>query len=358
MHRNILVTGGAGFIGSRVALAIKGRWPAAKVIAFDNLRRRGAELNLADLHAAGVGFVHGDVRCREDLEGVAPPPDAIIECSADPSAIAGYGGSPEYVINTNLMGCLNCLELARRRSADLLFLSSSRVYPYLRLNELSFSEGASRYHLSPGQTVEGASQFGIAEKFPLEGPRSVYGVTKLCGELLIAEYGDAYGIRYVINRCGVITGPGQMGKADQGVFVFWMAAHYFRCPLRYIGFGGQGKQVRDFLHVNDLTDLILLQLEDFTRYSGGTFNIGGGTDFSLSLLECTRLCQEITGNIVAVEPDATSRPGDVRIYVTDQRRITELSGWRPQLDASATFADIHGWLRAQESELKAVLNMG
>src|SRR5262249_38746594 len=146
---------------------------------------------------------------------------------------AGYGDdSPRYVLDANLNGLINCLEFARKRAADLIFLSTSRVYPIHSLNALRVSEEETRFTLLDDQETPGASRFGIAEEFPLAGERSIYGATKLCGELLIQEYMAAYAMRTVINRCGVIAGPWQMGKVDQGVFSLWVAAHVFERPLR------------------------------------------------------------------------------------------------------------------------------
>src|ERR1700683_4341799 len=108
IHQRILVTGGAGFVGSSVALALKRSLPQTQVTAFDNLHRKGSELNLSRLREAGVGFAHGDIRSMSDLTGLPEPPDLIVECSAEPSAQAGYGGSPAYLIDTNLIGCYHC----------------------------------------------------------------------------------------------------------------------------------------------------------------------------------------------------------------------------------------------------------
>jgi CDP-paratose 2-epimerase len=254
-HNRVLVTGGAGFVGSSVALAIKKNNPSAQVIAFDSLHRRGSELNLGRLREGGVGFTHGDIRSLADLTTLPEPPDLIVECSAEPSAQAGYGGSPEYLIDTNLIGCYHCLELARRVKADFVFISTSRVYPYRSLNALAFTEGETRFQLSAEQTVTGASALGVTEDFPLDGARSLYGMTKLAGELMVAEYADAYGIRCLIDRCGVLTGPWQMAKSDQGVLALWVAAHYFHRNLSYIGFDGSGRQVRDFLHISAISKL-------------------------------------------------------------------------------------------------------
>jgi CDP-paratose 2-epimerase len=353
-YSRVLVTGGAGFAGSSVALAFKQRHPQAQVIAFDNLHRRGSELNLGRLREGGVVFAHGDIRSLADLTSLEPP-DLILECSAEPSAQAGYGGSPEYLIDTNLTGCYHCLELARRAKSDFVFISTSRVYPYRRLNELAFEEGPTRFVLSANQSATGASALGVSEDFPLDGARSLYGMTKLAGELMVTEYGDAYGIRYLIDRCGVLTGPWQMAKTDQGVIALWMAAHYFRRNLSYIGFDGSGRQVRDFLHIDDFCDLLLEQIGNFETYQGRLFNVGGGLEFSLSLLETTPLCEEITGNHIAITPVAQTRPADVRIYLTDYRRLSAVKGWRPRRDARTTLTDIFHWIRGSEAQVRHAL---
>ena len=354
MYEHVVVTGGAGFVGATLSIALRQSGICRQVTAFDNLHRRGSELNLDRLAQAGVAFRHGDIRCPEDL-ALLHPPDLLVECSAEPSAQAGYGESPEYLVQTNLQGCFHCLELARRAKADFVFFSTSRVYPYKRLNELAFVEQETRFSLSREQSIPGASECGISEQFPLDGPRSLYGMTKLAAELMAEEYADAYGMRVIINRCGLLTGPWQMAKSDQGVIALWMAAHCFGRDLRYIGFGGTGKQVRDFLHIDDLCALLLLQLNDFDRYRGRVLNVGGGVENSLSLRECTALCEEITGNRIRITPVAESRPADVRVYATDKRQIVEASGWSPQRDARATLADIYRWIRAEEDRIKPFL---
>ena len=355
MYRHILVTGGAGFVGCALALALKRSDFGARVTAFDNLRRRGSELNLRRLREAEIGFVHGDVRSPGDLESLREPPDLIVECSAEPSAQAGYGGSPEYLIHTNLLGCFHCLELARRHRADFLLLSSSRVYPYGAINKLAYVEEETRYSLCGDQPVAGASEHGISERFPLEGARSLYGMTKLAAELMVEEYADAYGLRTIINRCGLLTGPGQMAKSDQGVLGLWVAAHYFGRPLEYIGFHGTGKQVRDFLHVADLADLILAQLSNWDTWRGRTVNIGGGPSQSLSLVECTGWCRRITGRSIPISPNPQDRPADVRIYISDTRQAQALTEWRPLRNAERTLGEIFEWIRSEEEALRGVL---
>jgi CDP-paratose 2-epimerase len=351
-YNHILVTGGAGFVGSNLAVWFKSRYPNVSVTALDNLRRRGSELNLPRLRAHGIEFIHGDVRNPEDLCFAARPIDLILECSAEPSVLAGYRDAPDYVIATNLVGTVNCLELARRIGADMIFLSTSRVYPIASLDAIATAETDTRFVPIAEQMLTGVSADGITETFPLDGARSLYGATKLCSELLIAEYGAMYGLRYVINRCGVLTGPWQMGKVDQGVFALWVAAHRFGGELSYIGWGGSGKQVRDLLHVDDLAELLDIQLARLGDLAGNTFNVGGGVGCSLSLLETTRLCEEITRRTVPIHAVPETRPADMRWYVSDNRRVTEATGWCPRRAPRDILTAIDAWLVDQAPTIR------
>jgi CDP-paratose 2-epimerase len=352
----VLVTGGAGFVGSNLAVSLAARHPDWQVVALDNLRRRGSELTLPRLEEAGVRFVHGDVRAPEDLAALDPV-DAIVECSAEPSVLAGVGGSPDYVVGTNLVGAYHCLELARRCGAHLVFLSTSRVYPTGRLNAIRYSETETRFELAPEQELPGVSRDGVSEAFPLDGARTLYGATKLSAELLIAEYVAAYGLSAVVDRCGVIAGPWQMGVAEQGVFAHWLLSHYFRRDLRYLGYGGRGKQVRDLLHVDDLVELVAEQLEQPERWAGATVNVGGGRGCSLSLRETTELCAELTGNRVGVAGSDEARPGDVPIYLSDCTLLRERTEWRPRHGPREILASLFGWIRENERTLGRALGL-
>jgi CDP-paratose 2-epimerase len=352
----LLITGGAGFVGSNLAVSLAARHPDWEVVALDNLYRRGSELNLPRLEAAGVEFVKGDVREPEDL-GRFGSLAALIECSAEPSVMSGTDGDTSYLLHTNLTGAYNCLELARRAGAFLLFLSTSRVYPVAPQLELVLEEAPTRFELADEQPVAGASALGISERFPLGGARTLYGTTKLAAELLIEEYRAAFGLRAVVDRCGVIAGPWQMGKVDQGVFTHWMLAHRFKQPLKYIGFGGAGKQVRDLLHVEDLVDLVERQLLDPAAWDGRTVNVGGGRECSLSLLETTAICRELSGNEVPIEPLPETRAGDVPVYISDCARLFGLDEWRPRRSAAQVLADINEWIAGDEERIAAALNI-
>jgi CDP-paratose 2-epimerase len=352
--KRVLVTGGAGFIGASLAIGLAERHPQWELVALDNLHRRGSELNLPRLREAGVDFLHGDVRDLNDLLEVAGI-DAIVECSAEPSVMAGVDGSPDFLVKANLLGAYNCLELARRAEAQFIFLSTSRVYPVRALETLAFVETDTRFELSDRQPVPGVSSQGISESFPLEGARTLYGATKLSAEMLATEYAAAYGLRTVVNRCGVVAGPWQMGKVDQGVFTYWMLAHLFERPLAYIGFGGSGKQVRDLLDVDDLLRLIDEQLTEPERWAGATVNVGGGAACSLSLRETTEVCREITGKEIDVRASGEDRPGDIPIYITDCTKLYEMTDWRPRLGPAEILARIHAWIVEHEAALAIAL---
>jgi CDP-paratose 2-epimerase len=354
-YKKILITGGAGFVGSNLALKLKKKYPEANVFCLDNLKRRGSELNIPRLKKAGINFVHGDIRNKEDFEEFGKI-DLILECSAEPSVLAGITSSLSYLINTNLIGTINCLEFARQNKAAFVFLSTSRIYPIDPINNLNYVEEEKRFNLADKQTVAGASKNGIAENFPLEGARSLYGTTKLCSELLLQEYIYNYGLKGVINRCGVITGPWQMGKVDQGVFVLWVARHIFDRKLSYIGYGGTGKQVRDFIHIDDLFDILDIQLNDIGKFSGNIYNIGGGLENSVSLEELTAICERVTGKKIEIDSVKENRPADLKLFITDCEKIKKLTGWKPKKNAEETVKDIAEWINENKESLKPILS--
>lgn len=355
MMKTYLITGGAGFVGSNLAIELKKNKQNVRVISFDNLKRRGSELNIQRLLVNSVEFIHGDIRNREDFETVVGV-DVIIECSAEPSVLAGFDSSPDYLINTNLLGTINCLEYARKCNADFVFLSTSRVYPVKTINSLNFTETATRFALIEEQEVVGASSNGVTENFPLNGTRTLYGTTKLASELIIKEYVEMYGLRAIINRCGIITGNWQMGKMDQGVVVLWVARHYYQQLLSYIGYGGKGKQVRDILHIKDLYRLLDIQINDIESHNGEIYNVGGGLERSVSLCELTELCQKCTGNEIPIKSVKDDRAGDIRIYITDNSKITEKTGWKPEIAVEQIIEDIYDWIKDNSEQLRTILS--
>jgi CDP-paratose 2-epimerase len=346
----MLVTGGAGFVGS--ALARHFASSGHTVVVLDNLRRRGSERNVPDLAARGIAFVHGDVRQSADLDGLAGNFDVLVEASAEPSVLAGTSGSPRYVLEANLVGAMNCLEFARTRCAGLLFLSSSRVYSIEPLASLPLAPQPTRLELAPGIALPaGVGPRGISESFARDTQRSFYGASKLAAELLCQEYAAHTRLKVLVNRCGVIAGPGQFGKTDQGVFTLWVARHHLGRALKYTGFGGKGLQVRDLLHPQDLCELVDLQLARLSQLSGEVFNVGGGRAGSVSLQEYTGLCREATGRQTAIEEDPATSTVDVPWYVSDHSKVSTQLGWQPQRGPREIVRDIAEWLRRGEAEL-------
>lgn len=353
MHmKKILITGGCGFIGSNLALAL--RHDGKSVVCFDNLSRRGSELLCKRVQANGCRFIKGDIRRKQDLAALKGKYDLMIECSAEPSVLAGSKGADAwFMVENNLIGSLNCFEFCRERQIPIIFLSTSRVYPYDAINRCLYRELPTRYEL--GRAMKGISKKGVGINFPLGGYRSLYGATKFASEHILREYSYQYDLPAIINRCGVIAGPWQLGKVDQGVFTYWMASHYYKRALRYIGFGGKGKQVRDLLHIDDLISLVRKQMRRIGDYRGEVFNAGGGRFSNLSLLETTKLCQEITGNKVPIGREPGNRPADVIWFITGSDPTEKEFNWKPKKGAKETLADIYSWIRVHHKEFKSIL---
>ena len=146
-----------------------------------------------------------------------------------------------------------------------------------------------------------------------------------------------------------------MGKADQGVMVLWVARHFYQQQLAYIGYGGTGKQTRDMLHVMDLFQLIDYQMHNFAVVNGEILNAGGGVEISASLKELTPICQKVTGKTILINPIVEGRSADIPIFITDNSKITALTGWKPILSIEKIVEDIHLWLSENEEKLSYVL---
>lgn len=350
----ILITGGAGFVGASLGLAFRTQFPQAHIVALDNLRRRGSEMALPLLKSAGITFCHGDVRDPADLESLDGNFDLVLEAAAEPSVQTGMDGlaGPAYVTATNLGGALNCLEFLRRRGGAIVFLSTSRVYAIEALRSLQLMETQGRFSLAAAQQQAGVSPLGINEDFSTQGAKSFYGASKLAAELFVQEYAAAYNLPAAILRCGVIAGPGQWGKTDQGVFTYWVTSHFWRQELRYTGFGGTGHQVRDLLHPRDLFALVSDHWPHLQPGCTQLFNVGGGTQGAVSLREWTQLCRDATGRETNVAAAEGTHSVDVPFYVSDNSRATAATGWQPTIAPRQIAMEIADWVKGNQDVLQ------
>jgi len=355
---HVLVTGGCGFIGSHVALHLREK--GHNVVVMDNLVRRGSERNVDVLKRHGIEFCHGDVRNPEDLPNLPSGIELICDTSAQPSVVTGYA-NPLFDVTNNGLGAIHILEYARTRRLPLIFWSSNRVYGADRLNALPRRETATRFeydtdawnHLPVEQRPAGFHPgHGVSEEFSIDGgQRSIYGLSKLIADTACQEYAHAYDLPIIVNRFGVISGPGQFGKTDQGWVVWWAVAHWFQLPLTYLGW--KGKQVRDVLFVDDMLSLLDVQMAKLPSFRGEVFNVGGGAANAISLCEATKCMQEISSRSTSVVHSDEARQGDVVLYWTDNRKAAQTLGWQPKTDLRSGFARIFEWIRENEAELRS-----
>ncbi|PCJ20737.1 MAG: 3-beta hydroxysteroid dehydrogenase [Candidatus Cloacimonadota bacterium] len=351
-YQRILITGGCGFVGSSIALYIKKSYPNIKIICLDNFIRKGSKLQVQRLKNADIEVIEGDVRFYDHLKKITA--DLLIDCSAEPSVSAGLDGSSKYLVETNLVGSFNCLEWAKENKAALLFLSTSRVYSIEQLEKIPFTEGETRFEWMNNNLAKDRTQQGITKNFSTQGPISLYGATKLSSEHLVLEYSRMYDIPAIINRFGVIAGPWQMGKVDQGFIALWVARHYFNRSLSYNGYGGLGKQVRDFLHIDDICSLILKQVNQLENYRGETFQVGGGRNNSTSLLELTKLCEEISQNKIEFQKVENTHSNDIRILLLDSEIVKKEFHWKVEKNIYHLVKDVYQWILTNEDMVREI----
>ena len=348
----ILIAGVCGFVGSSIARYLLERIEGLSICGIDNLMRPGSETNRAVLKQLGVTVFHGDIRSPADV-ALAPEVDWVIDAAANPSVLAGVSGSgsSRQLIEHNLAGTVNLLEYCRNCKAGFVLLSSSRVYSIRTLAALPLTAGANGFSLDTSKVLPpGVSASGIDTGFSTQAPISLYGSTKLASETLAAEYGFAFGFPVWINRCGVLAGAGQFGTPDQGIFSYWINAHLRRRPLRYIGFGGTGYQVRDGFHPRDLAALVHTQMSSSGKGDRRIFNVGGGPANAMSLAQLTAWCDARFGKH-PVQADKSPRQYDVPWMIMDSAQAGDDFGWQCGIGLTAILEEIAqhaeqhpGWL--------------
>ncbi len=349
----ILISGICGFVGSTLAKSFLASGHGHQIFGFDNFIRPGSESNRAELKALGVKLFHADLRAASDLETL-PAVDFVIDAAANPSVLAGVDGktSSRQLVEHNLGGTVNLLEYCKSHQAGFILLSTSRVYAIEPLATLpvavlncAFTPDASK------QLPAGLSVSGLDESFATTAPISLYGATKLASEALALEYGETFGFPVFINRCGVLAGAGQFGRADQGIFAYWINAWRQKRPLKYLGFGGLGYQVRDCLHPRDLLPLLEKQFAaPKISATDRLANLSGGAASAMSLKQLSDWCHGRFGPHAVVQ-DGTPRPFDIPWIVLAHAKATQIWDWRPATTTTAILEEIaqhaeqnSGWL--------------
>lgn len=339
-----VVTGGLGFVGSEICRGLVDRLDGVEVVAFDNLRRSGSEGNRDGLRRLGVAVVHGDVRLQSDVDSLGEF-DWLVDAAAEPSvlagtaAAAGRGVSSRQLVEHNLLGTVNLLEAASRCGAGFVMISTSRVYSIAGLSSLALDGAGDAFRLDPSMACPaGVGPGGIGETFSTVGPVSLYGATKLASEALAIDYAARSGTPLAIDRCGVMAGAGQFGRADQGIFSWWIHSWAARRPLSYIGFGGRGLQVRDCLHPADLARLVVSQIRSPSP-GPAVLNVSGGQASATSLSQLSRWCEDRFGPH-AIAASAETRPYDVPWLVLDHAAASANHDWRPERTADSIFEEI------------------
>jgi len=337
----VLLTGICGFVGQTLARSLLEQREGLDLLGLDNLIRPGSEQNRQALAGLGVKFFHADVRSSSDIDAL-PAVDWVIDAAANASVLAGLDqpGASRQLVEHNLYGTVNLLEFCRRHRAGFILLSTSRVYSIAPLLALKMMPAGQTFQPKSDQTwPAGCSAAGVAESFSTEPPISLYGSTKLASELLALEYGNAFGLPVWINRCGVLAGAGQFGRADQGIFSYWVHAYAARRPLKYTGFDGQGRQVRDALHPADLAPVLARQMCEPTRGPEVPLNFGGGAESSMSLKQLSDWCAGRFGpHLVTADP--APRPYDIPWMLMDCRAASRRWGWKPQRSLSQILEEI------------------
>lgn len=333
--RPVLVTGGAGFIGANLADRLAGE--GQTVLVYDALTRPGVEANLAWLtkrHGARIVPVIADICDGGELARAIREVGAVFHFAAQ-VAVTTSLTAPREDMEVNLGGTLNLLEAVRARGSavPLLFASTNKVYGGLPDMELVIEGDA---YLPTDAALRA---HGVGEDRPLDF-HTPYGCSKGAADAYVLDYARSYGLPTVVMRMSCIYGPRQMGNEDQG----WVA-HFLIQALtnRAITLYGDGRQVRDILHVGDAVAAYRTALARIDRVAGRAFNLGGGPDNAVSLRGLIDYLGTLLGREVRIEV-GDWRPGDQRYYVSDTRRATAALGLAPQLPWREGVADLAAWL--------------
>ena len=338
----ILVTGGCGFVGANICLYLKNE--GHKITSLDNLSRKNSKFNYLKLKKYKIKNYKIDISNYHELKKLKKF-DLIIDCCAE-AAVEVSKKDMDRVINTNLIGTYNILKKIKKDRSKLIFISSSRVNSIQKIYSLIKTKNYKKKIICNKK---------IDENFDTLKPKSIYGFTKHASEMLIEEFSFAFNIKYLINRCGVISGPFQFGKQDQGFVSLWIWHHMIKKNLKYIGYGGFGNQIRDVLHISDLLELIKIQIKKFNKINNDLFCVGGSNKCKISLNELTSICQNLTKNKIKFKKINKTSIYDIPYYVTDNSKVTKTYKWQPKKNIFDIVKDTYKWLSMNKTKLKKLV---
>lgn len=335
----ILITGGAGFIGCNLAEACIRAGQA--VTLFDNLSRRGSAANLEWLRASfgsGFDFVQGDIRDPRSIAAAAAGQEAIYHLAAQ-TAVTTSVVDPRTDFDINAAGTFNVLEAARHSGSGPVFIFASTNKVYGGMEDAPTSQLATRYVLDDYPE-------GVSERRPLDF-HSPYGCSKGAADQYVRDYARLYGMRTVVFRQSCIYGQRQMGVEDQGWVAWFVIA---AVTGKEFTIYGDGRQVRDLLHVDDLVRAYVMATEQIAVTRGQVYNLGGGPANSVSIwTEFGGLLSEAVGHEVTPSAFCDWRPGDQPVFVADVGKAATDFGWSPRIGVREGIARLVEWVRANRA---------
>jgi CDP-paratose 2-epimerase len=331
----IFITGGAGFIGCNSAAHFLQQ--GHTVVVYDNLSRKGGPANLAWLQQQGgehLRFIQGDIRDYGPLAEAMTGSDVVLHLASQ-VAVTTSVQNPREDFEINALGTFNVLEAVRQVApgAAVLYASTNKVYGGMEAAKVELQGNRYGYASYP---------HGIPETYPLEF-YSPYGVSKGAGDQYTIDYARIYGLRTLVFRQSCIFGRRQWGVEDQGWVAHFVIAAASGKPITIYG---DGRQVRDLLHVTDLIRAYELGIQKMDTLKGQAFNVGGGPQNTLSIWsEFGPLLAELAGREIPVQW-GDWRPGDQRVFIADIRKASRLLGWQPTISPAAGIRDLYEWVAA------------
>ena len=336
LSKKILITGGAGFIGSNLADFFLRQ--GNEVTVFDNLMRNGVEKNvkwLQDTHKKGLNIVKQDIRNYDVLKKSCKDIDTIFHTAAQ-TAVTTSVRNPREDFEINALGTFNVLDAARNSNTNptIIYTSTNKVYGN-NVNDISLVEKETRYEFDDNNFKN-----GVPEKFPTDADEHTpYGCSKYAGDIYMRDFHDIFGLNTVTFRMSCIYGLHQYGNEDQGWVAYFTISSVLNKPLMLYG---NGKQVRDVLFIDDLVNAFVLANDNINKTKGKAYNIGGGPNNTISLLELLSLLKKF-----GLNPNYSFgdwRPADQKVYISDIRKAMEF-GWKPRISPSEGINILFNWIK-------------